>query len=124
MNRGGRSGAQGWQVWRLEVAGLALRGGRSSGQRWQVWRLEVAGLAARGGRGRLHTWGSERYAHSTSYAPACKNTLKQVDYAKIANIGLRGVGVVAHHGTDVVTRNAGGHFRAELLVDMVNAYLP
>ena len=56
--------------------------------------------------------------------PPAKSTLKQVDYAKIANIGLRGVGVVAHHGTDVVTRNAGGHFRAELLVDMVNAYLP
>ena len=41
--RGGRSSAQRWQVWRVEVAGLAARGGRSGAQRWQVWRLEVAG---------------------------------------------------------------------------------
>ena len=115
--RGGRSGLQGWQVWGLEVAGLALRGGRSGAQRWQVWRLEVAGEGSTpGGAGETPTLPVIR--------PLAKSTLKQVDYAKIANIGLRGVGVVAHHGTDVVTRNAGGHFRAELLVDMVNAYLP
>ena len=48
----------------------------------------------------------------------------QVDDAGVADVGLARVGVVAHHGADVVPADARSHLGAELLIDVIDADFP
>ena len=69
---------------------------------------------------------SENYKEYSIYVAAGRayEDSNQINYSHRPQVGLGGIGVVFRDGADFVARNRDGHFHAELLVDMVNTYLP
>ena len=54
------------------------------------------------------------------HSPLFSNQVRDAD---VVDVGLGGIGVVVHDGADVVSGDRHGHFRAELLIDVIDADL-
>ena len=69
-----------------------------------------------------HSW-LNAVSHSIDGQTAFSLSSNQIEDSYRAQVGLDGIGVVFRDRADFVARNRNGHFRAELLVDVVDAYL-